>query len=163
MNKRIACFFAITFLTLSCGINRQQYTIDDYVLVPNAKEIIGGKELTAFVFENNKKIIPFQQFLAIHFKLETLNQKEIPFLINNEQFKLHVYDAAEMEKYINLSDFVMKDQIPDASKMGNQSDFIVLSVVSDKNEDCLSDGSLYQNKVIQYLKNLKASYFSNDR
>ena len=163
MNKRIAWFFVISFFTLSCGIQRQQYTIDDYVLVPNAKEIIGGTELTAFVFENNKKIIPFHQFLAIHYQLQTLNEKEIPFSINEERFTLHVYDVAEMEKYINLSDFVMKEQIPDLSKMGNQSDFVVLSVVNDRNEDCLKEGSLYQNITIQYLKNLKAAYISNDR
>jgi len=156
-------FCVLFFLILSCGIQRQKYTIEDYVLVPNAKEIIGHKGLTAFVFENNKKIIPFQQFLAIHYQLQTLNQKEIPFAINGEHFTLHMYDVAEMEKHINLSDFVMKDQIPDVSKMGNQSDFIVLSVVNDKNEDCLSEGSLYQNIIIQYLKNLKTAYFRNDR
>ena len=57
----------------------------------------------------------------------------------------------------------MKEQIPDVSKMGNQSDFIVLSVVNDKNEDCLKDNSLYQNIVIKYLKNLKEEYLRNDR
>ena len=163
MNNRNFSLFVVYAILISCGIHKPKYTITDYVLVPNAKEIIGNKGLTAFVFENNKRIIPFQQFLAVHYNLQTLNQKEIPFEINDERFTLHVYDATQMEKYINLSDFVMKEQIPDVSKMGNQSDFIVLSAVNDRNEDCLKDDSLYQTRVLKYLKNLKEAYLSNDR
>ncbi|WP_432672359.1 hypothetical protein [Flavobacterium sp. SM2513] len=161
--SRIAVIMFLVVISISCGIHKPQYTIDDYVLVPNAKEILGNKGLTAFVFENNKKILPFQQFLINLYNLQTLNQREIPFTINEDQFTLHVYDTDEMEKYINTSDFVLKNQIPDASKLGNQSDFIVLSVTNNKNEDCLNDDSLYQNIVIKYLKNLKEDYFSNDR
>ena len=148
---------------MRCGIHKPQYTIDDYVLVPNAKKILGNDGLTAFVFENNKEIIPFQQFLVVRYNLQTLNQREIPFTINDELFTLHVYDSDETVKYINTFDFVMKNQIPDSSKMGLQADFIVLSVTNTNNEDCLKDGSLYQNSVIKYLKNLKQAYFSNDR
>ena len=163
MNSRLVAILFLIVISASCGIHKPQYTIDDYVLVPNAKPILGNAGLTAFVFENNKKILSFQQFLINHYKLQTFNQREIPFTINEERFTLHVYDWDETEKYINTSDFVMKNQIPDASKLGNQSDFIVVSVTNDKNEDCLKDDSLYQNIVIKYLKNLKEDYFSNDR
>ena len=163
MIKRIICFFIFFILLVGCGINKPKYMIDDYVLVPNAKEILGNKGLTAFVFENNKRILPFQQFLVSRYKLQTYNQREIPFTINDEHFTLFVYDADETEKYINTSDFVLKNQLPDASKMGNQSDFIVLSVINDKNQDCLQEESLYQKIVIKYLKNLKEDYFRNDR
>ena len=163
LNRRIVAFLFLLIVSVACGINKPKYTIEDYVLVPNAKEIIGNKGLTAFVFENNKKILPFQQFLVSHFNLQTLNQREIPFTVNEVRFILHVYDADETVKYINTSDFVLKNQIPDVSKMGNQVDFIVLSVTNDKNEDCLKDDSLYQNTIIKYLKNLKEHYFSNDR
>lgn len=163
MNTKLTTFIALFFLLVSCGINKPRYTITDYVLVPNGKEILGNAGLTAFVFENNKRILPFQQFLVNRYQLQTFNQREIPFTINNDRFVLHVYDTDEVTKYINTFDFVVQDQIPDASKMGVQSDFIVLSVVTDKNEDCLNDNSLYQNIVITYLKNLKAAYFSNDR
>ena len=163
VNRRVVGFLCLLMLTLSCGINKPQYIIDDYALVPNAKPIIGNTGLTAFVFENNKKILPFQQFLVNHYKLQTYNQREIPFVINEARFILHVYDWDETEKYINTSDFVMKNQIPDASKLGTQSDFIVISVTNDKNDDCLKEDSLYQNRVIKYLKNLKEEYFRNDR
>jgi hypothetical protein len=163
INKRIFSLFIFIVLFISCGISKPKYTIDDYVLVPNAKEIIGNKGLTAFVFENNKRILPFQQFLANRFNLQTYNQREIPFVINEQRFTLYVYDADETIKYINTFDFVLKEQIPDSSKMGNQSDFIVLSVTNNRNEDCLKDGSLYQNMVIKYLKNVKEEYFRNDK
>ena len=163
MNRRLVVVLFLIIVLNSCGIHKPQYTIDDYVLVPNAKPILGNAGLTAFVFENNKKILPFQQFLVNHYKLQTFNQREIPFTINEEQFVLHIYNNDEITKYLNITDFVMKEQIPDMSKMGNQSDFIVISVVNDKNEDCLKDNSLYQNIVIKYLKNLKQEYFSNDR
>ena len=163
VNSRLVGIIFLFIISVSCGIHKPQYVIDDYVLVPNGKEILGNSGLTAFVFENNKKILPFQQFLINHYKLQTFNQREIPFTINNEQFILYVYDRDETDKYINTSDFVMKNQIPDASKLGNQSDFIVVSVTNNKNEDCLKDDSLYQNTVIKYLKNLKEEYFSNDR
>ena len=163
MDRRLVVVLFLIIVTISCGIHKPQYTIDDYVLVPNAKAILGNDGLTAFVFENNKKILPFQQFLVNKYDLQTYNQREIPFTINEQQFVLHMYDNDEITKYLKITDFVMKEQIPDVSKMGNQSDFIVLSVVSDKNEDCLKDNSLYQNIVIKYLKNLKQEYFSNDR
>ena len=163
MNKRLFSFLIIFFVLTSCGISKARYVIDDYALVPNAKAILGNDGLTAFVFENNQKILPFQQFLIDKYNLQTYNQREIPFTLNEERFVLHIYDNDEVTKYLNMSDFVRKEQIPDVSKMGNQADFIVLSVVSSKNEDCLKDNSLYQNIVIKYLKNLKQEYFSNDR
>jgi hypothetical protein len=163
MDNRTFGILVLSLLFVGCGIHRPQYTIDDYVLIPNAKKILGNDGLTAFVFENNKEILPFQQFLVNTFNLQTLNQREIPFTINDELFTLHVYDSDETVKYINTFDFVMKNQIPDSSKMGLQADFIVLSVTNKNNEDCLKDGLLYQNIVIKYLKNLKQAYFSNGR
>ena len=162
-NKRIFVISVFFLITASCGISKPKYVIDDYALVPNAKAVLGNDGLTAFVFENNQKILPFQQFLVDKYNLQTYNQREIPFTLNEERFVLHIYDNDEVTKYLNMSDFVRKEQIPDVSKMGNQADFIVLSVVSSKNEDCLKDNSLYQNIVIKYLKNLKQEYFSNDR
>lgn len=163
VNRRLVAFLFLLIVSLGCGINKPKYTIEDYVLVPNAKAILGNDGLTAFVFENNKKILPFQQFLISRYDLQTYNEREIPFIINDQLFIMHVYDADETIKYINTSDFVMKNQIPDLSKLGNQPDFIVLSITNDKNEDCLKDDSLHQNTVIKYLKNLKQDYFSNDR
>lgn len=155
--------FIFLFSVSSCGIHKTKYIIDDYVLVKNAKNILGNDGLTAYVFENNKKILPFQEFAVKHFNLSTYNQKEIPFTYNNNNFILHIYDIDEINKYINTSDFALKNQIPNASKVNNLSDFIVLSVVNDKNEDCLQDQSLYQNMILKYLKNLKEEYLKNDR
>ena len=162
-SKRIFVISAIFMVLVSCGISKPKYIIEDYVLVPNAKAILGNDGLTAFVFENNKKILPFQQFLVTKYNLQTYNQREIPFTLNSERFVLHMYDNDEITKYINTADFVLKEQIPDVAKMGNQSDFIVVSVVNSKNEDCLKDNSLYQNIVLKYLNNLKEEYFRNER
>lgn len=162
-NKRFCGVVIIFLLFLSCGIHKPKFSIEDFVLVPNAKQTYGNSGLTAFVFENDKRILPFQQFAVSHFNLQTLNQREIPFVINEMHFTLHIYDADEIVKYINTADFVLKHQITDANKIGDQTDFIVLSVTNSMNEDCLNEQSLYQNIVTKYLKNLKEEYFRNDR
>ena len=117
-NKRIFVISVFFLITASCGISKPKYVIDDYALVPNAKAVLGNDGLTAFVFENNQKILPFQQFLVDKYNLQTYNQREIPFTINEERFVLHIYDNDEISKHINISDFVTRSSIfsPRSSK-----------------------------------------------
>src|SRR5690606_2411742 len=96
VNIKIVLILPFFLISMSCGITKQKYFIEDYILVSNAKTILGNDGLTAFVFENNKKILSFQQFLVNKYKLQTYNQMEIPFTINNERFILHMYDNDEI-------------------------------------------------------------------
>jgi len=155
--------FLLLFIILSCGISRQKYVIEDYTIVPNAKEIIGNKGLNAFVFENNKKIIPFQQFLVNKFKLNSYQEKEIWVTIEGDKYKIILYDNDELEKYINTSDFTVANQNPDVVNVGSPVDFIAISMISSRNDDCLAEGSLYENIAVKYLKQLKDEFLSNDR
>jgi len=155
--------FLLFFIVLSCGIARQKYVIEDYTIVPNAKEILGNKGLNAFVFENNKKLIPFQHFLTNKFKLDSYQQKEFWVTVEGDKYKIILYDNDELEKYINTSDFTIANQNPDVVNIGSAADFIALSMINFKNEDCLAEGSLYENIAVKYLKQLKDEFLSNDR
>ncbi|MDR6969456.1 hypothetical protein J2X31_003487 [Flavobacterium arsenatis] len=155
--------FLLFFIVLSCGITKQKYVIDDYTIVPNAKEVLGNKGLSAFVFENNKKLLPFQQFITNKFKLDSYQEKEFWVTIDGDKYKIILYDNDELIKYINTSDFTLANQNPDVVNVGSTADFIALSMISSRNEDCLAEGSLYENIAVKYLKQLKDDYLSNDR
>lgn len=161
MTKKNVILFLI-LIAVSCGINRQRIEIPDYLIVPNGKEILGNKSLNAFIFENNLKNIPFQQYVSSKFKLNNLFQKEIWITIEKDKFKLIFYDNDEFEKYMGTSNYTALNQETEANKTGNESKFIAVSVISAKNEDCLKIDSLYQNIVISYLKKLKDDYLKNN-
>jgi len=163
MNKGKLPVFLMFFIVLGCGITRQKFVIDDYTIVPNAKEILGNKGLSAFVFENNKKILPFQQFLTNKFKLDSYQEKEFWVMLEGDQYKIILYDNDELIKYINTSDFILANQNPDVVNVGSTADFIAISMISSRNEDCLVEGSLYENIAVKYLKQLKDEFLSHDR
>lgn len=162
MYKGNLMFFIMFFTILGCGVAKHKYVIDDYTIVPNAKEILGNKGLNAFVFENNKKIIPFQHFLFNKFKLNSYQEKEFWITIERDKYKIILYDNDELEKYINTSDFTVANQDPDVVNIGSTADFIAISMINSTNEDCLAEGSLYENIAVKYLKRLKDEYLSND-
>ncbi len=157
MIKKSLIFF-ISLSLLNCGIARQRMEISDYLIYQKGKEIIGNDNLNSFIFENDLKNIPFQQFLSAKFKSNSLQEREIKVTIEGGKYKLLFYDNDEFEKYIGNSNFAIKNQESESNKTGNQSKFIAISVINDKNEDCLSEQSLYQNIVVSYLKKLKDEY-----
>lgn len=163
MYKGKLSVFLLFFIVLSCGITKQKFIIDDYTIVPNAKEVLGNKGLSAFVFENNKKLLPFQQFLTNKFKLDSYQEKDFWVTIEGDKYRIILYDNDELIKYINTYDFALANQNPDVVNVGSTADFIALSMISSKNEDCLVEGSLYENIAVKYLKQLKDEYLSNDR
>jgi len=163
MYKGKLSIFLLFIIVLGCGIARQKYVIDDYTIVPNAKEILGNKGLSAFVFENNKKLLPFQQFLTSKFKLDSYQEREFWVTIEGDKYKIILYDNDELIKYINTSDFTLANVNPDVVNVGSTADYIALSMISSRNEDCLLEGSLYENIAVKYLKQLKDEYLSNDR
>lgn len=163
MYKGKLSVFLLFFIVLSCGITKQKFIIDDYTIVPNAKEVLGNKGLSAFVFENNKKLLPFQQFLTNKFKLDSYQEKDFWVTIEGDKYRIILYDNDELIKYINTHDFALANQNPNVVNVGSTADFIALSMISSKNEDCLVEGSLYENIAVKYLKQLKDEYLSNDR
>ena len=149
---------AAVLLLTSCGV-RQRIQIPDYILVPNGKENSGGKVLTAFVFENNLKNLPFEQYLSIRFKTDNYLQNEIWISIATDKYKLIIYDNDEFEKYIGSGNYAVVNEEPTNAKQGNERKFIAISMINANNEDCLADGSLFQNIAVKFLKEMKDEYY----
>lgn len=152
--------FVLCFTIISCITTKQRIEIPDLLIVENGREILGHKNLHAFVFENNQKNIPFDQFIVSAFNLNNYAVKEVNVIIINEEFKLLFYDNDEFEKYIGSSNFYVKNLEPASAKIGNQPSFIAISVINNRNEDCLQPNSLYRNIIINYLKVLKTEYLN---
>lgn len=158
--KRIF-FFLMVFLVLqSCIGAKAGYQIDDYYVSENGKEILGTKPLNAFIFENNLKNLPFEQFLAVKYKLDSYLTRDFWVTIDKNRYKILVYDFAEFDKYFGTSNFAAVNQENIANIVGGQPKFIAISMITDSNQDCLSDKSIFQNMAINYLKKLKDEYIS---
>ncbi len=155
-----AILFSTFFLLISCGTSRQTIQIPDYIIEANGKEIIGKKNLSAFIFENNQKNLPLENFLSIKFKTDNSFQNEFWITIDKEKYKIFIYDSAEFEKYFNSTNYAMINQLPDNAKKGDQRKFIAISMINSYNEDCLLSESLYQNTAINYLKKIKDEYYN---
>ena len=158
--KRIFSLLMIFYFLQSCVVTQPAYQIDDYYIAQNGKDVLGTKPLNAFIFENNLKNLPFEQFLAIKYKLDNYLTREFWITIDNNKFKLLIYDLAEFDKYFGTTNFAAVNQENIANIVGGQPKFIAISMISDANEDCLSDKSIFQNLAINYLKNLKNEYIS---
>ncbi|MBL0014663.1 MAG: hypothetical protein IPP30_13470 [Flavobacterium sp.] len=160
MNKRITALLFVFLLCSSCNVSRQTVQIPDYILVPNGKEILGNKGLNAFLFENNTKNLTIEKYLSMKFKGENYYANEYWITIEKNKYKLIIYSNDEFEKYFNSANYAVINLEPENAKNGEQRKFIALSVINDKNEDCLSNGSLFQNIVVSYLKKLKDEYYN---
>ena len=134
--------------------------IVDYLLVPNGKEIIENKGLTAFIFENNKRNIPIEQYLSSKLNKGNISQNEFWISIDKQKYKLLVYDYTEFEKYFNSSNYAVINLEPQNVIIQDKRDFIAISIINSYNEDCLAKGSLYQNMALEYLKKLKEEYYN---
>ncbi len=111
-----------------------------------------------FIFENNLTNLPFEQYLAIRYKLDNLLSREFWITIDDNKYKLIVYENSEFDKYFGFSNFAAKDQENIANIVGGQPKFIAISMVNEFNEDCLSDKSILKNLATNYLKSLKDEY-----
>jgi len=150
------------FLLNGCAGAQHSIQVPDYVLVANGKENLGSANLTAFIFENNMKNLPIEQFLAFKFNTNNLYEKEFWVTIDKQKFKLIVYDYNEFEKYFVSTNYAPMNVEPENAKSGDQRKFIAISMINDYNEDCLAEGSLLQNVAVKYLKNLKDEYLSSN-
>lgn len=158
--KRFLLFLTIFYLLQSCIGARAGYQIDDYYVSENGKEILGTKPLNAFIFENNLKNLPFEQFLAVKYKLDNYLTREFWVTIDQNKYKILIYDFAEFDKYFGTTNFAAVNQENIANIVGGQPKFIAISMINDLNEDCLSEKSIFQNMAINYLKKIKDEYIS---
>lgn len=161
VNKGFFLLLLVSLLT-GCAAPRPTVAIDDYTLLRGGKKVLGREDgLTAFFFENNKRKIPFAQFLANKYKLDNFVDVEYWVTVEGHRMKVMLYDNADVEKYFDTSAFMVTSVEPESTIVGSRNDFLAVSVISSYNEDCLADGSLYQNITINYLKQLKQEYNSD--
>lgn len=160
MNKRITVFFSLLFFMTSCNVSRQTIQIPDYILVPNGKEILGNKSLNAFVFENNTRNLTVEKYLSMKFNGENYFTNEYWITIDKNKYKLILYTNDEFEKYFNSANYAVINLEPEDLQNVVQRKFVAFSVINSNNEDCLADGSLFQNMVVNYLKKLKDEYYN---
>jgi hypothetical protein len=162
VRKGFFVFIAVLVSAVSCITPRHTVQIQDYTLLRNGKTVLGQQAgLTAFVFENNQRKIPFRQFLGDKYNLGNYTDVEYWVEVEGQRLKVLLYDNAELEKYFDTSVFMVSNVEPDMAIVGSKANFIAISVINSNNEDCLIDGSLYQKMAIQYLKNIKDEYNSN--
>lgn len=158
MNKRIVGILLLVFIFMGCSGTRQTVQIPDYLLVPNGKEVTGNKGLTAFVFENNLKKLPIEQYLSAKFKTDNFQEREYWVTIEKDKYKIIIYDYNEFEKYFVSANYSVINLEPDDGSINEKRKFIAISMINSYNEDCLSERSIFQNIAVKYLKNLKDEY-----
>ncbi|AWI25106.1 hypothetical protein [Flavobacterium pallidum] len=142
----------------SCA-SRYKTVINDYVVLPEGKEVVGGKApLNAFIFETLTKPFAFQNFIMEKYRTDDLRAPEFWVTIDGSKYKVLVYDNNELEKYFHVSEFIQTnfDTNPDNN---NRPKFIAVSMINEYNEDCLQENSLYYNVAVNFLKTLKQEYY----
>lgn len=152
----------IIFLFMSCITPRHTVEIDDYILLNNGKEIIGKEEgLTAFMFENDPKKIPFHQFIGDRQQIGNYNDISYWVTIDGDRYKVFVYENDEIEKYFDTSQFMVTKAETEINVVGSKAKFIALSMITARNEDCLASDSLFRNIALTYLKQIKDEYLNS--
>lgn len=159
-NARLFVLIAVLTLAFSCGPVQDRTTIPDFLIEPNGKAVIGSGPLHAFVFEDRQERITFQAYLVSKLDSRTYNETTYPIEIDGNRYRLLLYDNSEFEKYFHLTKY-----IPTYSRNATEENvarppFIAVSVVSDRNDDCLAENSIFRNIVTQYLEDLKSEYES---
>lgn len=159
--KGMTAMLFLFFVLQSCVGARATIQIPDYLIVENGMENIGGKTLNAFIFENNVKA-PYQieQFLAEKFKSGNYAEKEIWITMNQDKYKLIIYDNADFDKYFVSANYAPINEEAKNERYYSHRKFIAISMINAYNQDCLADDSLLQNIAINYLRNLKNEYIN---
>lgn len=153
--------FLMMAFSASCVTPLHTVEIEDYVLLENGKEILGReKGLTAFVFENDQSKAPFRQFIFEKYRLGATQDIAFYTMIDGKRFKVLVYENSEIDKYFDMSQFMVTKFETVANKR-TSANFITMSVIDDYNEDCLDEQSLYRNIVIKFLRELKIEFYNS--
>jgi len=159
--KGFLVFIMAGLFLSSCVTPRHTVEINDYILLDNGKQILGNqKGLTAFVFENDQRKMAFSQFASEKYYVGAYTDVTYWVKVDGYRFKVFVYENAEIEKYFNVSDFMVTKAETDMNIKGSKATLVGLSIINEANEDCLAEGSLYKNIAIGYLKKLKDEFYN---
>jgi len=151
--------FFISLLFTSCITPRHTVEVGEYLLLPNGKEILGRENgLTCFFFENNQRKQPIQQFLSYKYNIGSTENISYYVTVEGVRLKVLLYTNDELMKYYDLSQFMVSNVETEVNRVGSTANFLGISVIDDYNNDCLAEGSLYQNMTLKYLKDLKFEY-----
>lgn len=157
--KQALLVFITAMVLTGCGVPRHMVEIEDYILVDGGKKVLGKEEgLTAFIFENNPRKMPFVQFAADKYGVGSY--KDVTFWtdFDGHRFKVFLYDYDELNKYFDMGQFMVTKQETDTNVIGTKEQFIGISIINSANEDCLANNSLFKQVAIDYLKKLKDEY-----
>jgi len=158
-NRGFLVFIIVAFISSSCITQRHTVEIENYILLQRGKVVLGHADgLTAFMFENSPRKIPFNQFVADKYQLPKYNDIEHTVDVDGNRFKIYVYENAEIEKYFDTSEFMVTKQENEANIKGSTAKFIALSMTDSNNQDCLAEKSLFKNISTKYLLQLKDEY-----
>lgn len=156
--KGITTIFLIIFFLNSCFTVKKIPEIADYHVLNAEDSKVLKKEVPAvFMFENKKSKRSFQDFLREKWNMKYEN---INFIvkIQNEKFVISVLDKMKTKKMITLEDYIFNNSDKEFLKNGEQKKYVAISVIDKTGNDCLKNNSIYQNLVINYLKELKLEY-----
>lgn len=156
--KRIFPVLLMIFVFNSCFPVKSNPEIADYHILNSvdSKELKKNKP-AIFMFENKRMQRSFQTFLG--YKLNQKNEnRDFKVKIQSQDFVISVLDQIEVEKFITLEDFVLKRPGRNIVKDGEQKNYVAITVTDKIGNDCLKNNSIYQNLVLNYLKELKLEY-----
>ncbi len=159
--KKLFITVFILQTTISCITIKQAPEIDDYV-------VRSGKEFqkknftnqTAFIFQNDLKMVDFRSFLADKFNMVSFKDTAtIPVTIDGTPFELHVFTPTKNKKNINFINALINKDADEITIDEEIYDYVGISVSRVDDLDCLSENSIYHKLVLNYLINLKDEYF----
>ena len=156
--KGIFSILLIIFVSISCFPVKSISSIADYhILNATASKELKKESLAIFMFEDKRVKNSFQNFLKIKLNMQNEN-RNFTVKIQGEKFVISVLDKTETEKMISFEDYIFKNSEKEILKEGNQKSYISISVMDRVGNDCLKNNSIYQNLVVNYLKELKLEY-----
>ena len=168
--RKILLFTSCLFILQSCIPLRIAPKIDDHKITKGKKFKRSLPERQMFIFEDPKDVNHFYRFVDTKFRLNDENvYDDLPFIVAGEQYFFSFYEVEIPNKVLNLG-AVFADAILSQTDNGPLFEekhttrdghwYIAMEVYSDKENDCLSENSLFREAVLSYLTTLKEEYLS---
>ena len=172
--RRFFLFLSLAFVVQSCIPLRIAPKIEDYKITNGKKFKRSLSKRNMFIMEDPKDANHFYDYVNTKFQLNDRNvYEDIPFELNEEQYFFAWYEVEIQDKLLNLGpplfnavvnetlnseDDVEYIQTEDIIRNGNW--YLAIEVYSDKEKDCLRQGTLSRELVLEYLRALKKEYLS---
>lgn len=166
MKKLLIGFVILT--SMSCIPLKNAPRIADYDIVVAKKFKKDLPKSYAFVFQDNKNADEFYQFL--YFKLGRIDydlDADLPFKVGNKTYYLTFHERPRQSVTLNLLpifvDATLQSQGLDPAlgelyESGDESWYILITVVDSEYRDCLKPSYANQQEVVLALNELKDEY-----